>query len=168
MNRFRDHTAALAFAQIPIGFVERVRIGPARRSVFRALALLTLLTLGACVSLPHDAVTWHGYTEGRIKVRLSLVSTLPVQGWLVESEPEQASGFISFTKWGSARFRYKKRAYFRLKDKWEAGADYLGRMETRDGSSEFCTANPEHGGYQEGNKFVTTTSYDYCAWLSRR
>ncbi len=135
--------------------------------MIRASIILASVVLSGCVSLPTDAVTWRGHTDGQIKVQVSSSSALPAQGWLVESDQDQATGFVSFTKWGSGSFRYKKQAYFLVKDKWEPEVVYLGRLETREGSSEFCAINPEHGGLQEGDTIVITNSYDYCARLSR-
>ncbi len=136
--------------------------------MIRTLVILTSLTLGGCASLPHGAVTWRGHTDGQIKVQVaSFSATLPAQGWLVESERDKATGFVSFTKRGSGSFRYKEQAYFRVKDKWEPEVVYIGRFETKDGSSEFCAVSPEHGGFHEGDTFVITNSYDYCARLTR-
>lgn len=136
--------------------------------MIRTLVILASLALGGCASLPHGAVTWRGHTDGRIKVQVaSLSAALPAQGWLVESERDQATGFVSFTKWGSGNFRYKKQAYFQVRDKWEPEVVYIGRFETKNGSSEFCAVNPEHGGFQEGDTVVITNSYDYCARLTR-
>lgn len=132
------------------------------------MAILALLAIGGCTSIPHGAVTWHGFTDGRIKVQVaSFSAALPSQGWLVESDRDKAIGFISFTKWGSGSFRYKKQAYFTVKDKWEPEAVYIGRFEAKDGLSEFCAVNPEHGWFEEGDTFVITNSYDYCARLTR-
>jgi len=136
--------------------------------VIRTLVILASLALGGCASLPIGAVTWHGHTDGRIKAQVALFSAaLPPQGWLVESERNQATGFVSFTKWGSGSFRYKKQAYFQVKDEWEPEVVYIGRFETKDGFNEFCAVNPEHGGFQEGDTYVITNSYDYCARLTR-
>jgi len=135
----------------------------------RAVATLVLLTLGGCASMPHGSAKWRGHTAGRIKAQVTASSaTLPTQGWLVESQRDQATGFVSYIKWGSAGFRYKKQAYFQVRDKWEPDAVYLGRFETRDGSSELCVVNPEHGGFQESNTIVITNSYDYCVRLTRQ
>lgn len=106
--------------------------------------------------------------EGRIKVRVaSFSAALPAQGWLVESALDQATGFVGFTKWDAGSFRYTKQAYFQVKDKWEPEVDYVGRFQTKDGSSEFGAVNPEHGGFREGDTFVITHAYDYCARLTR-
>jgi hypothetical protein len=119
--------------------------------------------------MPHGSAQWQGHAVGRIKAQVSSSSaTLPTQGWLIESQRDQAAGFVSYTKWGSAGFRYKKQAYFQVREKWEPDVVYLGRLETRDGSSELCVANPEHGGFQEGNTIVITKSYDYCVRLTRQ
>ena len=134
----------------------------------RTLAILASLVLGGCVSLPHGAVGWRGHTDARIKVQVtSFAAALPTQGWLVESERDHATGFVSFTKLGSGSFRYKKQAYFQVREKWEPDVVYIGRFETKDGFSEFCAVNPEHGGFQEGDTIVITSSYDYCARLTR-
>ena len=137
------------------------------RSVIRTLVILALLVLAGCTTLPHGAVTWHGHTDPRIKVQVASLSALPAQGWLVESERDQATGFISFAKWGPGNFRYRKQTYFQIKDKWEPDVIHIGRFETKNGSSEFCAVNPQHGGFQEGDTFVITNSYDYCARLAR-
>jgi len=136
--------------------------------VIRMSVILASLAFGGCASLPPGAVTWRGHADGRIKVQVaSFSAVLPAQGWLVESERDQATGFVDFTKWGSGSFRYKKQAYFKVKDKWDPEIVYIGRFETKDGFSEFCAVNPEHGGFQEGDTFVITNSYDYCARLTR-
>ncbi|MGH8079101.1 MAG: hypothetical protein ACREP7_00910 [Lysobacter sp.] len=134
------------------------------------LVILTLLTLGGCVSLPQAETTqWRGHTKGRIKARIVYSrSELPTEGWIVESQPEQASGWVAFTKWKASGFRVSKRSYFQVREKFEVDASRIGRFESKDGFNEFCAVNPEHGGYQEGDRIVITNSYDYCARLTRK
>lgn len=134
----------------------------------RIPVFLSIAVLASCTSLPDEATTWRGHEEGRVKVQIRSLSPLPVKGWLAVSSREQATGVVGFTKWGSGGFRYKRRAYFQFRPKWEADVEYLGIVETDKGSSEFCTVNPEHGGFQEGDTFVITHAYDYCARLVRK
>ena len=112
--------------------------------------------------MPQPTTTWRGHEEGRIKVSLVLTGrSLPAKAWLVESRREGASGLVSFTKWGSGGFRFSHRAYFTLEESWRPGIDHIGIVE----GPEFCTVNPEHGGFEEGDSIVITNSYDYCAGL---
>ncbi|MGH8037540.1 MAG: hypothetical protein ACREPD_07340 [Stenotrophomonas sp.] len=135
----------------------------------RAVIAIILLMLAGCASLPPDAVTWRGHAPGRVKAKVTLFSpALPAQGWLVESEPDQAAGYLSYTKWGPSGERYWAKAYFQVRQAWEPEAEYLGRFETKDGFSELCVGNPVHGGFQEGDTYVFTNAYDYCARLARR
>jgi len=89
--------------------------------------------------------------------------SLPAKAWLVESEREGASGLVAYTKWGTGGYRYRHRAYFTLEVTWRPGVDHIGILK----GAEFCTVNPEHGGYEDGDSFVITKTYDYCAGLVR-
>jgi hypothetical protein len=134
----------------------------------RSISILAAVLLCGCASLPQGGVKWHAYTAGRIKAFvISSSKSPPGKGWLVESARAQADGYFSYTKLGSGDFRYSKRAYFKTIEKWSPDANYLGLFQDRNGSTEFCVVNPEHGGYQEGNTFVITSPYDYCATLVR-
>lgn len=138
-------------------------------SVLRTLVILIALLVEGCASLSHDSAAWRGQTEGRIKVQvISFSATHPAEGWLVEADQGQAVGFIRFTKQGSGSFRYKKQAFFKVDDKWDPAIVYIGRFESKDGSIEFCAINPEHGGFHEGDTFIITNTYDYCARLVRQ
>ena len=135
----------------------------------RTLSILATILLCGCVSLPQGGTKWQGYTAGRIKALvISSSNSPPSKGWLVESNRAQADGYFSYTKWGNGDFRYSKRAYFKVVSKWSPDDHYLGLFQDRNGSIEFCVVNPEHGGYQEGNTFVFTYPYDYCAPLVRK
>ncbi|NCT67034.1 MAG: hypothetical protein GXC76_05235 [Rhodanobacteraceae bacterium] len=129
--------------------------------------ILLSLSLAGCASFPHGATDWHGKTAGRIEARVAYSqAALPTNGWLVETTRERATGFVSFTKRKDS-YRYKKRAYFYVSDKCEPETHYLGIFQTKDGSTEFCTVNPEHGVSVEGNTVTITHSYDYCVRLDR-
>ena len=128
--------------------------------------LLPVAVLGcaSCQSLPGPTTTWRGKEEGRVEVVIVQAGeSLPEKAWLVESQPEAASGLVTFTKWGAGDFRYHERSYFTLEKSWRPDVDYIGIVK----GAEFCTVNPEHGGYEDGDSIVITNSYDYCAGLVR-
>lgn len=128
--------------------------------------LLPTAALGCagCHSLPEPTSTWRGREDGRVEVVVVHAGpNLPVKAWLVESGRDGASGLVTFTKWAATGYRYHQRSYFTLEETWRAGIDHIGIL--KDG--QFCTANPDRGGYQDGDSIVYTTSYDYCAGLVR-
>ena len=128
----------------------------------RGLCLLIGLAAVGCNSLPKPTTTWRGHEDQRVKVTVTLSSAeLPNEAWLVESAPEHATGLVIFTKWGAGSYRFHQRSYFRLEEKWRSGADHIGIIK----ANEFCTVNPEPGGFSDRDSFTTTYAYDYCAGL---
>lgn len=134
------------------------------------LALLGILAASGCASVSHGSGSdWRGHSAGVVKVALHYVGeSLPERGWLVEAAASDSVGRVRFTKWSGATYRYRKDGFFVVETKWRADVAYLGLLQTRDGIPEFCTLNPEHGAYMEGDRIVHTYSWDYCATLSRR
>ncbi len=135
------------------------------------LALLGILAASGCASVSHESGSdWRGHSAGVLKVALHYMDEqLPERGWLVESAASDSAGRVRFTKWAGATYRYRNDGFFVVETKWRAGVAYLGLLQTRDGGvPEFCTLNPEHGAYMEGDRIVHTYSWDYCAPLSRK
>ena len=136
-----------------------------RRQSSGWICLLAVLATVGCNSLPKPTTTWRGEEDGRVKVTVTISSpALPEKAWLVASEPDSATGLVIYTKWGEGAYRYHQRSYFILEETWRSGVDHIGIIE----NGEFCTVNPEHGGFSDGNSFTTTYAYDYCAALARR
>lgn len=91
---------------------------------------------------------------------------LPI-GWLTESSEEGASGYVEYTKWGASGYKFREKGYFSVRKECEGEGHDYGLIEEVNGSARFCTLNPEHGAYVDGNTVVHTYHWDYCAPLSR-
>lgn len=135
-----------------------------------SLVLLIAVALCSCASAPRDTGSdWRGHSAGKVKVRLHYRSPiLPEHGWLVKSSDLNSSGTVRFTKWGTPNYKYQEDAFFVVEEVWRADAEHLGLLQIRDGATEFCTLNPEHGAYLDGDSIVHTRSWDYCARLLRK
>jgi hypothetical protein len=128
----------------------------------RWLLAVVALACAGCNSLQGPTTTLRGQERGRVDVVMVHTKTeLPDRAWLVESDAEEAEGLVIFTKWGAGDYRYHERSYFVFEEAWRAGVNHIGIVK----GSEFCTVNPEHGAYSDGDSYVITRAYDYCAGL---
>lgn len=133
------------------------------------IVFASVMLLAGCVSVPQGSTEWRGHTAGQLKASLTTSSaTLPSRAWVVKSEPERADGHLTYTKWISAGERYQKEAYFQFQEKSSPESEDLGLLQIKDGIAQFCVVNPEHGGFFEGDNYVFTHSFDYCARLATR
>ena len=127
-----------------------------------AVTLAVTCILSACASLPPGSSEWTGRSE-QVLARVVWFNGGPLHDrWLQASSKQEADGYVSYTKWGDAGYKYSAKGYFVERTECDPEANDYGLIQVRAGTTEFCTLNPEHGGFAEGNTFVITNSWDYC------